>query len=64
MPEHTALETAKLAATAKHELAKHPPLDHPWVALAERTDVPLLALAPVGRASRSFASEGAGTLGG
>jgi len=64
VPEHTALETAKLAATAKHELAKHPPLDHPWVALAERTDVPLLALAPVGRASRSFASEGAGTLGG
>ncbi len=62
--ESAPLEKTSMAGAERHELQKHGPFDPVWVDLAEQADVPLIALAPVGRESSSFSREGATTLGG
>jgi hypothetical protein len=63
-PEDGDQEAAKLAAAPRHDLDKRIARSDPrWVDLAEMTDVPMLAVAPVGRMSRSFASDRTATLG-
>ncbi len=51
-------ESRAMSVGVRHELAKALlRYDPRWVELAERTDVPVLALAPTGRDSASFASD-------
>jgi len=57
-------EAGPCSGSPKHELDKRVhKFDEVWVGLAERTDVPLLAIAPNGRVAKSFPDDRVFTLG-